>query len=70
MHADAVRDIAAWLAATGLRGEDEVVLLREFCERCRAASLPIGRGILIIDTLHPVYEGRGFRWRSRTGRCG
>jgi adenylate cyclase len=64
MHADAVRDIAAWLARTGLRGEDEVVLLREFCERCRNAGLPIGRGILIIDTLHPIYEGRGFRWRE------
>ncbi len=64
MQADAVRDIAAWLAVTGLRGQDEVALLREFCERCRAAGVPIGRGILIIDTLHPVYEGRGFRWRE------
>ena len=64
MQAEAVRDIAGWLAATGLRGEDEVVLLRAFCERCCAAGLAMGRGIVIIDTLHPVYEGRGFRWRE------
>lgn len=64
MRADAVHDIAAWLASTGLRGEDEVALLHGFCERCRAAGLALGRGITIIDTLHPIYEGRGFRWRE------
>jgi adenylate cyclase len=64
MQAEAVRNIAAWLSTTGLRGEDEVALLRGFCERCCAAGLAMGRAIVIIDTLHPVYEGRGFRWRE------
>ncbi|MDQ6432440.1 adenylate/guanylate cyclase domain-containing protein [Mesorhizobium sp. LHD-90] len=59
-----VEKIAAWLAAKGLEGETEVALLHGFCERCQAAGMAIGRAIVIIDTLHPVYEGRGFRWRE------
>jgi adenylate cyclase len=64
MNRDAADEIANWLAVTGLTGEGEVALLHGFCERCRAAGLAIGRGIIILDTLHPVYEGRGFRWRE------
>jgi adenylate cyclase len=30
--------------------------------RCVAAGLPLSRANLFIDTLHPVYEGRLFRW--------
>jgi adenylate cyclase len=56
--------IAAWLSEKGLEGEGEIALLHGFCERCQAAGLAIGRAIVIIDTLHPIYEGRGFRWRE------
>src|SRR5207253_4854468 len=31
-------------------------------ERCRAGGLDLSRGLVLIDTLHPIYEGRGFRW--------
>lgn len=64
MNRDTVDDIANWLAVTGLTGESEVALLHGFCERCRAAGMALGRAIVIIDTLHPIYEGRGFRWRE------
>ncbi len=64
MNRDDIDSIAQWLAETGLRGESEIALLNGFCERSRVAGLPIGRGMLIIDTLHPIYEGRGFRWRE------
>jgi adenylate cyclase len=64
MNRDDIDAIAQWLAETGLRGEGEIALLNGFCERARTAGLPISRGILIIDTLHPIYEGRGFRWRE------
>ena len=64
MDRNEIDKIAHWLAETGLRGESEISLLNGFCERARAAGLPIGRAILIIDTLHPIYEGRGFRWRE------
>ena len=56
--------IAAWLVDRGLRGADEGELLAGFCQRCQEAGLPLSRGLAIIDTLHPVYEGRAFRWRG------
>ncbi|HSI01096.1 MAG TPA: adenylate/guanylate cyclase domain-containing protein [Reyranella sp.] len=39
-------------------------MLRLFCEKCGAAGLPINRAVMFIDTLHPVREGRVFRWRN------
>ena len=53
-----------WIVRSGLAGAQETDLLREFCERCNAAGLPIVRSLAIIDTLHPVHEGTVFRWRN------
>jgi adenylate cyclase len=53
-----------WLVSQGLTGLPENDLLRGFCERCRAAGLPLSRGTVFIDTLHPIFEGRGFRWND------
>src|SRR6185437_12425937 len=33
-----------------------------FCGRCVTAGIPLARAHVFIDTLHPVYEGRLFRW--------
>src|ERR1700754_2125280 len=55
-------EIMNWLAGAGLSGLAETDLVRGFCERCRAAGLELSRGLVFIDTLHPVFEGRGFRW--------
>ncbi len=30
------------------------------------AGVPLARAIVILDTLHPIHEGRAFRWRSDT----
>jgi adenylate cyclase len=59
---DGIDALNTWLVTAGLRGEPETVLVTEFCERAVAAGLPINRALVIIDTLHPVYEGRLFRW--------
>ena len=41
--------------------------LRGFCERAVAIGLPLTRATVGIDTLHPIHEGRIFRWhRHRT----
>ena len=64
MHPSAIDDISFWLAEQGLAGRREDELLREFCERSIAAHLPLARAICFIDTLHPTYEGRAFRWRA------
>ncbi len=55
-------EIAGWLTQAGLVGEPETAILDGFCARCVAAGLPIARAHLLIDTLHPVYEGRLVRW--------
>ncbi|MGE5147262.1 MAG: adenylate/guanylate cyclase domain-containing protein, partial [Candidatus Eiseniibacteriota bacterium] len=54
-----------WLTGQGLTGLPENELLRGFCERCRAEGLELSRALVFIDTLHPIYEGRGFRWNDR-----
>ena len=63
-HAEPPLDPAAWVTEAGLAGAPELDLLRGFCERAVAAGLPISRAQIIVDTLHPVHEGRVFRWRS------
>src|SRR6516225_5518367 len=58
-------DLMNWLVAQGLTGLPENDLIRGFCERCRTGGLDLSRGLVFIDTLHPIYEGRGFRWNDR-----
>jgi adenylate cyclase len=53
-----------WLVRQGLTGLPENDLIRGFCERCRAEGLDLSRGLVFIDTLHPIFEGRGFRWND------
>jgi adenylate cyclase len=53
-----------WLVSQGLTGQPENDLIRGFCERCCAAGLDLSRSLVVIDTLHPIFEGRGFRWND------
>jgi adenylate cyclase len=57
-------NLMSWLVSQGLTGLPENDLLRGFCERCRAEGLDVSRGLVFIDTLHPIFEGRGFRWND------
>ena len=57
-------DLMNWLVGQGLTGLPENDLLRGFCERCRADGIDLSRGLVFIDTLHPIFEGRGFRWND------
>lgn len=54
--------ISSWLAEAGLDGADEAALVQEFCDRCVAVGLALGRGFVMIDTLHPLHEARAFFW--------
>jgi adenylate cyclase len=56
--------IAAWVVERGLTGMVEADLLRGFCEECRQAGLELSTAVAVMDTLHPVYEGRAFPWRA------
>ena len=55
-------EMSAWLTQAGLAGAYETDIVSGFCERCVAAGLPLSRTLIFIDTLHPVHEGRMFRW--------
>ncbi len=67
MDSQSINALNDWLVERGLAGDKEVELLHGFANRCVAAGLPLTRGVAIIDTLHPIYEGRVFYWaRDRT----
>jgi adenylate cyclase len=55
-------ELSAWLTQAGLAGTSEADIVSGFCERCVAAGLPLGRASVFVDTLHPVHEGRLWRW--------
>jgi adenylate cyclase len=55
-------ELSAWLTQAGLAGTPETDIVNGFCERCVAGDLPVARAHVFIDTLHPVHEGRLFRW--------
>lgn len=59
-----INRIIDWLVRRGLAGVEESRLVSEFSIRCNAAGLNISRALAFIDTLHPVHEGRIFRWRD------
>ncbi|WP_293864511.1 adenylate/guanylate cyclase domain-containing protein [uncultured Alsobacter sp.] len=57
----ALRD---WLLRKGLYGLSEEMLLQGFATRCVEAGLALSRTLVLIDTLHPVLEGRAYAWRD------
>jgi adenylate cyclase len=58
-------ELMSWLVGEGLTGLPENDLIRGFCERCLAGGIDLSRGLVFIDTLHPIFEGRGFRWNDK-----
>jgi adenylate cyclase len=57
-----VARLAEWLIEGGLTGTPETALLSGFCRQARQAGLPLGRVLILVDTLHPIHEGRAYRW--------
>jgi len=64
MQEDDIVAVSAWLVEQGLAGASEPDLLHGFCQRCRDTGLDLSRAIALVDTLHPVWEGRAFHWRQ------
>jgi len=54
--------LVAWIAEAGLAGKSETAIVTGFCQRLVALEFPLARAGVIIDTLHPIYEGRAFLW--------
>src|SRR4029077_20044208 len=63
MDSDQFVDLAAWITEAGLAGLSEAATLTGFCERAVAIGLTLARANVVIDTLHPIYEGRAFIWK-------
>src|SRR5215218_3415588 len=63
MEAAQVASIAKWVTEAGLAGVAEPELLHGFCDRLVEAGSSIARVNMVVDTLHPIHEGRAFRWR-------
>ncbi|HWH78796.1 MAG TPA: hypothetical protein VNT76_15550, partial [Candidatus Binatus sp.] len=59
-------ELASWITQAGLAGRDETETLTGFCERLAALGVPMARANIVIDTLHPVYQGRAFTWKCQT----
>ena len=64
MDETALNELAGWVTEAGLIGVDERELMSGFCRRIVDTGVPLARAIVILDTLHPIYEGRAFRWRA------
>ena len=64
MNETAFNELAGWVTEAGLIGGSESELMAGFCRRVVDAGVPLARAIVILDTLHPIYEGRAFRWRA------
>jgi adenylate cyclase len=63
MDREQAATISHSMIRAGLAGAREPDLVAEFCNQVVAAGVPIARATVFIDTLHPVHEGRAFRWR-------
>jgi len=55
--------LAGWIAEAGLAGQSETAIVGGVCERVVAAGVPLARATVLVDTLHPIYEGRAVFWR-------
>lgn len=62
-----IAGISTWLVDRGLAGASEADLVDGFCARCTGAGLVLSRGLVLVDTLHPVHEGRAFHWQDDGG---
>ena len=60
-----IAEMVSWITEAGLAGWSETAALGGFCERAVAFGLPLARANVVIDTLHPVYEGRAFTWKRQ-----
>jgi adenylate cyclase len=59
-----IASISQSIIAGGLAGQSELALLHGFCAECNRARLGLTIAAAVIDTLHPIHEGRAFHWQA------
>src|SRR5215468_4761299 len=63
MNSESVLALRDWIADTAMSGAEETELLQGVCDRLCADGIDLMRGVMGVDTLHPVLEGRMFVWK-------
>jgi len=63
MNDSQVDQLVTWITEAGLAGLAESAILTGVCDRLLACGVPLARANVVIDTLHPVYQGRAFTWK-------
>ena len=58
-----VDQLVTWITEAGLSGLAESAILSGVCECLLTCGVPLARANVVIDTLHPVYQGRAFTWK-------
>ena len=64
MDEAAFNAVSAWVTEAGLIGRTESELMAGFCRGSPRLGCRLARALVILDTLHPIYEGRALRWRA------
>ncbi len=57
-------DIATWLAGEALGSSEPAALFDALCRRLRAAGVPILRGNVSFNVLHPLYVAGSLTWTA------
>lgn len=57
-------DIAGWLAGEALGNSEPAALFESLCRRLRAAGVPIMRGNVSFNVLHPLYSAGALTWTA------
>ena len=57
-------DIAGWLASEALGTSEPAALFEALCRRLRAAGVPIMRGNVSFNVLHPLYRAGALTWTA------
>ena len=65
--ADPDRALLNWLFWRGLVGIDGIGFISTFGEALVAAGLPVARGSIGIETVHPEFSGQISAWRRADG---
>jgi adenylate cyclase len=63
----AAEKIVAWSVSVGLEGLSQADLMEGYCERLVEAGVPLWRASIGADTLHPLVDAQGHRWRLGEG---
>ena len=56
-------ELHAWAVSQGLRGVAADLLFDGFCQRLVSAGVPLWRGYVAMNTLHPQWGGYSYTWR-------